>query len=174
LPTGRLVIRWQDRSRGYAPAVPEWLRVMLALVLLAGLLGGCADAKVDEANAYVGAVNRAQQAFATTSERLQAEIRPGDAPSKARKNLARYYAAVDRFVAKLRAIDPPARVRVMHASLIAAMVRFGVGLRAAGADITSQNASRVLDGQQSLAVATAAVQHAINSSVAAINGALKG
>ncbi len=152
----------------------EWLRVMLLVAALAGVLGGCANGRVDEANTYVAAVNRAQTMFAGVSEQLQKTIRPGDAPRKARADLAGYYAAVDRFIAKLRSIDAPARVRALHERLIAAMVRFGSGLRAAGADITSGNASRVLDGEQTLADATMAVQREINANIAAINTALKG
>jgi hypothetical protein len=142
-------------------------------VLLAVPVGGCADGKVKEANAYVSAVNEAQNGFAATSEKLLGEITPDSPGKQDRTVLRRFYAAVDRFVEQLRAIEPPARVRSLHEKLTAAMVRFGASLRSAGDDITSRRASRVLDGQQKLAAATAGVSKTINATIAAINTALK-
>lgn len=149
------------------------VRRLAPLLLAAVLLGGCADGRVKEANRYVGQVNAAQTRFAQTSQRLLGEISPGGRPARNRAALGRFYGAVDGFVGRLRSIDPPARVRSLHGRLIAAMVRFGSELRAAGTALTSGNASRVLDGQERLAAATAAVARRINATVTAINAALE-
>jgi hypothetical protein len=154
--------------------VSSRLSLLAVAALLAGAIGGCADGKVKEANAYVNAVNAAQGGFAKTSERLLAAITPDSAAKQDRAVLTRFYTAVDRFVEQLRAIAPPARVRALHEKLTAAMVRFGTSLRTAGSDITSGKAGRIAGGQQQLASATASVSKTINATVAAINAALKG
>lgn len=151
-------------------------RIALAVVAAALLvaLGGCASGRVKEANAYVGKVNAAQSHFAATSDRLIAEIRPSDADARNGATLQRTYSAVDDFVAELRAIDPPARVRSLHDRLIAAIARFGTQLREAGAAIVSDDASRVLDGQQELTQARSTVSQRINRTISAINDVLSG
>lgn len=148
-------------------------RLLVPVALLAGALGGCASGKVKEANDYVNAVNQAQTGFAASSDKLLAQITPDSPSGKDRTVLTRFYGTVDTFVSTLRAIDPPARVRTLHEKLIGAMIRFGTSLRAAGADITSKDASRILDGQQELAAATAGVSRTINTTISAINTALK-
>jgi hypothetical protein len=147
--------------------------LLIVLALVAALAGGCADGKVKEANTYVNAVNEAQTTFAAASDKLIAEITPNSSRKHDVGVLDRFYAAVDTFVARLRQIKPPARVRSLHDKLTTAMVRFGTDLRSAGADIISGNAGRILDGQAKLGVATRDVSHAINSTVADINAALK-
>lgn len=147
----------------------------LALGLLAvGALGGCTEGKVDEANAYVAAVNEAKERFATASERLSAALTPDDPSGKQREVLAEYYAAADRFAERLRAIEPPTLVRLLHERLVAAVTRFGSRLREAGEEIASASASRTLDGQQRLADATAGLSRSINAAIDAINAALQG
>jgi hypothetical protein len=147
------------------------------LVLLAAVaviaIGGCANGRVKEANAYVTAVNRAQTTFTAASDRLAAAIEPGAGGDAPRRRLRRYYGTVDAFVARLRAIPAPQRVRALHARLIASVERFGASLRSAGAGLTSGDASRILDGQQELAAAMAAVGLSINTTVAAINKQLR-
>jgi hypothetical protein len=147
--------------------------LLIVLALAAGFAGGCSDGKVKEANTYVNAVNQAQGAFATTSDKLITEITPDSSRNHDSQVLQRFYAAVDTFVAQLRRIKPPKRVKALHQKLTGAMVKFGTDLRTAGADITSGNAGRILDGQQKLSAATRTVSNAINTTVAEINDALK-
>lgn len=159
---------------GTLPRVSGRLRALVPVALLVATLGGCANGKVKEANAYVNAVNQAQTGFAATTEQLLTQLSPDQSVKRDTVLLERFYAAVDRFIARLRAIKPPARVRALHDHLVSAMVRFGASLRSAGAAIKSKDASRILDGQQQLAAATTGMTHAINTTVAAINAALKG
>jgi hypothetical protein len=150
------------------------LGLVLLVLLVPVALGGCADGKVKEANAYVGAVNDAQARFAASSERLLAQIKPDDPSHKERVALTDFYGAVDKLVSELRAIAPPAKVKALHERLIGSMVRFGARLRSAGTAITSGDASRILAGQEQLAAASAGVSRSINSTIQAINDALKG
>jgi hypothetical protein len=144
------------------------------VLLLAAAAGGCADGGAKEANTYVAAVNDAQGRFSASSEKLLMQITP-DTPSREdREALGAFYGAIDGFVGDLRAIDAPAKVKALHERLIASMVRFGDRLRSAGADITSEDAGRILDGQEELATASAAVARNINSTIKAINDTLSG
>ena len=154
--------------------MPRRLVALLLAASAAAALGGCADGKVKEANDYVNAVNAAQTRFARTSEQLLREVDPADdRPGHNRAALAKFYGAVDGFVAELRRIEPPARVASQHERLIGAVVAFGGRLRSAGAAITSNDASRVLSGQERLAKATSTVSRQLNASVSAINDALQ-
>lgn len=147
--------------------------LFVALSAAAALLGGCADGKVKEANDYVDAVNAAQTRFAKTSEQLLADVQPGGAAKKNGAALSRFYGAVDSFVAELRRIKPPTRVASLHERLIGAVVTFGGELRRAGSAITSDNASKILAGQERLAKATSTISQRLNSTVSAINDALR-
>jgi hypothetical protein len=149
------------------------LSLLVTTILAAAALGGCADGKVEESNAYVAAVNDAQTAFTATSERLQQEIVPGKTQAN-RGAFDEFYGAVDDFVDRLRAIEAPASVRALHERLIATMERFGDSLRSAGGKITSGTASRILDGQEELAEASGAVAKGLNATITAINDALQG
>lgn len=149
--------------------------VLLVLSALLALgVGGCADGEVKQANAFVGAVNQAQQRFATESQRLLADLAPEDPAAAKRKVLDRVYGVVDGFVRQLRAIEPPARVRAFHDRLVAAGVRFGDRLRSAGAALTSGDASRILTGQERLATAGTSMSRSVNETIAAINSELAG
>ena len=146
---------------------------VLTIVLATAALAGCAGSDVEKSNEYVAAVNDAQSAFTETSERLQAEIEPGE-PGGDPGAFREFYGAVDDFVGELRAIEAPAPVRSLHERLIATMVRFGDSLRSAGAKITSGQAGRILDGQEQLATATNAVATDLNKTIRAINDTLQG
>jgi hypothetical protein len=53
------------------------------------------------------------------------------------------------------------------------MARFGTRVRSAGRELASDDASRILDGQEELSDATASVSRAINRSIADINAELQ-
>jgi hypothetical protein len=147
--------------------------LLVVLAAFAGGVAGCGDDKVKEANAYVKAVNEAQSEFATKSNTLVRQITPSDSAKQGAALFEDFYGAVDTFVSRLRKIKPPASVRALHAKLTSALVRFGGRLRSAGADVTSDNAGRILDGQAKLARATQEVTRAINATLAQINSKLK-
>lgn len=148
--------------------------MLILPVLLALGAGGCADGEVKEANRYVGAVNDAQERFATESQRLLSDLAPEDPAATKRRVLDRVYGVVDGFVEQLRAIEPPARVRAFHERLVSAGVRFGDRLRSAGSALTSGDASRILAGQERLAAAGSGMSRTVNETIAAINAELSG
>lgn len=154
--------------------MPRRLLVLALPALLALGVGGCADGETKTANAYVASVNEAQERFAAESQRLLAGLAPEDPAGIDRVALARIYGVVDRFVEELRGIEPPASVKAFHERLIAAGVRFGDRLRSAGAALTSDNASRILDGQERLAAAGAGMARSVNEAIKAINAELSG
>lgn len=147
---------------------------LLVLALLALGVGGCADGEVKEANAYVNAVNQAQERFSAESRRLITKLAPEDPGGAKQVVLDQIYEVVDGFVFELQAVDPPARVKAFHERLVAAGVRFGDRLRSAGAALTSGDASRILDGQERLAAAGTGMSRSVNEAIAAINNELSG
>lgn len=145
---------------------------LVLLVLLGTGVAGCADGATKEANAYVEAVNAAQERFTRRSEALRDRI--SDTPTKrGEAALQDLYGVVDDFAASLREIDAPPSVQSLHDRLISAVTRFGGSLREAGGDIASRDAGRILDGQEELSEATAAVGRRINTTISAINDALR-
>lgn len=145
---------------------------LLALALLALGIGGCGGGEVKEANAYVNAVNQAQERFSAESRRLITELAPEDPAGTKRAALDQIYEVVDGFVFELQAIEPPPRVKALHERLVAAGVRFGDRMRSAGAALTSGDASRILDGQERLAAAGSSMSRSVNEAIAAINDEL--
>jgi hypothetical protein len=147
-----------------------WYLVM-ALATAAGV-AGCSSGRVNEANAYVRAVNTAQTTYSRASDQLAPLITPGASTPSSRQALARLTMVARTFAARLREIRAPNRVRGLHQRLIGAVVRLGAGLRTAQAGLTSRDAARILDGQQQLAAASVRARTSINAIISAINGAL--
>ena len=152
------------------------VRPLLLLAVATAAFGGCGDSGggVKEANAYVDAVNRSQNRFASTIDTLSTRITSTSTPTQDRATLARFQAAVDRVVGDLRAVDPPDEVRAMHARLIAAMEGYGGEVRQVSEALASGSATRLLQAQEKLARATADVSQKINTTIAAINRELSG
>lgn len=146
----------------------------VALIVLVLGLGACADGEVKQANAYVGAVNQAQERFTGRSQALLSELAAGTPGGETRAVLERVNGVVGGFVEELEAIEPPPRVRALHERLVGAAARFGGQLRIAGGEIVSGNAGRILDGQERLAEAGPRMASSVNATIAAINDALTG
>lgn len=147
-------------------------RVALLTLIAAAALGGCATGTKQKANDYVKAVNAAQTSFADDSARLLARVRGGVPTERTTRTIRRFYAAVDGLESRLRDIRPPAAVRRLHRKLIAATDLLGRRLRSAGADITSDDAGRIIEGQQRVTRAVDVFNRSIDSATAAINEAL--
>jgi hypothetical protein len=145
----------------------------LALVaLLVAALPGCgSDTK--EANGYVTAVNRAQDEFAATFDRLSKEMTATSTPEQDRRTLRGYKTAVDKVVGDLRAVHVPDKVTDLHAQLIAALVAYGRRLGRVTAAFDKGDPSSIADAQVDLAGAVTQVDAQINRTIAAINKKLR-
>lgn len=151
-------------------------RVTRAAVVLATVLGlagasGCGE--TERNNKYVDAVNRAQNDFAATFDRLQSEITSTSSPSKDRDTLTRFQQAIDKVVADLRAVDTPEKVTILHRRLIAQIASYGDEIDKAEKAFRSKDPARILGAQSRLVTAVTQVSTKINATIDAINKKLR-
>jgi hypothetical protein len=149
-------------------------RMALAVALAAAvpIAVGCSEDN-DEANAYVAQVNRAQEDFATTFERLGARITATSSPADDRRTLSRFSAAVDRAVVRLRRVQPPPEVEGLHRQLIGAIDGYGQEIDKARTAFRSTSTQRIIAAQTELISAITAVSGRINRTIEQINATLK-
>src|SRR4051794_41972261 len=100
--------------------------VLLALVAASLAVAGCGG-DVEKNNDYVDAVNKAQNEFASTFDRLNARITATSSPKEDRATLKRFQDAIDKVVGDLRAVDPPSKVTDLHKELIGEINSYGGG-----------------------------------------------
>jgi hypothetical protein len=146
----------------------------LAAVLAAvvPVAAGCSN-EADERNAYVAEVNRAQTDFASTFDRLGAQITATSSPQQDRRTLRGFSDAVDRAVTRLRRVDPPEDVRVLHRRLIAAIDAYGREIDKARVAFRSTSTARIIEAQTELISAITTVSRRINGTISQINRTLK-
>jgi hypothetical protein len=146
------------------------VRVLLAALLVAGLLGGCGGGgKVEKANRYITAINEGQKRFAENVNRVSAGVTSKVTPAQERKLLGGYLRAVDEVVADMRAIHPPSRVRDLHARLAAAPLAFAGEIEVAQRELASRNSAKILDAMERVPRATTKLFREINGTLVAIN-----
>jgi hypothetical protein len=146
------------------------LAVALATVL--PVAAGCSN-DVDERNAYVAAVNRAQGDFASTFDRLGAKITATSSPQQDRRTLRGFSDAVQRAVTRLRAVNPPPEVRALHRRLIASIDAYGREIDKARTAFRSTSTARIIAAQTQLISAITTVSGRINRTISQINETLK-
>lgn len=149
------------------------VRVVVSLAAAVSLVGtaGCGD--TERNNDYVDAVNKAQNAFAATFDRLQGEITSTSSPNKDKTTLNRFQAAIDKVVADLRAVDTPERVKSLHQRLIAQIASYGDEIDKAEKAFSSKDPARILGAQSRLVTAVTQVSTKINATIDAINKRLR-
>jgi hypothetical protein len=162
------------RARYRAPMrrVPAAVLACLGLALLVVALAGCGK-DTAKSNAYVDEVNRAQNQFATTSDRLANQITATSTTVQDRKVLAGFGTAVESVVRRLRGVDPPEGVDRLHGQLIAAIDGYGDEIEKARVALRSNNAQRIIAAQTELVSAITAVSARINRTIDQINRELQ-
>lgn len=152
--------------------MPRALAAAVVVVLLGFGAAGCGGDH-EQDNAYVDTVNRAQDDFASTFDRLSSRITSTSTPTQDRRTLQGFRAAVDRVVAQLRAVEVPGRVRELHARLVGEIGSYGRQIDRARAAFGSRDAQAVLSAQTELVSAVTRVSAQINRTIDAINGELR-
>jgi hypothetical protein len=163
------------RGLGYARAMKSVLRAATVVALALSLVAttGCGgDAKRN--NKYVDAVNKAQNSFAATFDRLQGEITQSSTPSQDRATLTRFQGAIDKVVADLRAVSAPGKVTSLHQRLIAEIASYGDEIQKAKKAFSSKDPAKILSAQSRLVTAVTQVSSQINGTIDAINKKLHG
>lgn len=149
---------------------------IVALLLTAACalaLGACGGAEErDERNAYVRAVNTAQNEFAAEVASVAARITSKSSSRQDRKTLAEFQTAIDDVVSQLRGIKVPGDVDGEHKQLVTAMSGFGAQIEKATAALSNPSTPAIARAQQEISTATQQVNARIDAAIAAINSKL--
>jgi uncharacterized phage infection (PIP) family protein YhgE len=142
------------------------------LVVVALVVASCgSDTKA--ANDYVDSVNKAQNQFATTFDRLSSKITSTSTAKQDRETLDGFKQAVDKVVADLRSVKPPGKVRDLHGQLVAEISAYGREIDKAKAAFAGNDPQAIIKAQTELVSAVTRVSTQINQTIDAINKKLR-
>jgi hypothetical protein len=145
---------------------------LLAAVAIGAVAAGCGtDTKA--ANDYVDAVNRAQNDFARTFDRLSSQITSTSSPEQDQRTLEGFRRAVDKVVGDLRAVQAPDKVTTLHDRLIAEISSYGEEIDKAKSAFVNGSPKQILKAQTDLYSAVTRVSGQINRTIDAINKKLR-
>jgi hypothetical protein len=147
------------------------LVTVLAVLALVAVAGCGSDSK--SANDYVDAVNRAQNDFASTFDRLSSRITSTSTPQQDQKTLDGFKRAVDKVVGDLRAVEPPDKVKPLHAELVNEISSYGKEIDKAKKAFADGNPKAIIKAQTQLVTAVTRVSGQINRTIDAINQKLR-
>lgn len=148
-------------------------RIGSTVALLATVLTLSACGETERNNDYVEAVNKAQNSFAATFERLQGQITRESSQRQDRATLNRFQDAIDKVVADLRAVETPAKVKALHNRLIAQIASYSDEIEQAERAFRSKDPARILGAQGRLVTAVTQVSTKINATIDSINRRLR-
>jgi hypothetical protein len=145
---------------------------VLAVLALGAVAAGCGtDNKA--ANDYVGAVNRAQNEFATTFDRLRSRVTSTSTPEQDQKTLDGFKGAVDKVVGRLRAVEAPDDVKGLHQQLVGEISTYGTEIEKAKRAFAEGDAKAIIKARTDFEAAVTRVASQINRTIAAINKKLR-
>jgi hypothetical protein len=149
-------------------------RVFLLALVALSLVGvvACGDSETKSNNAYVSAVNDAQNQFADSIEDVAGEITPTSSAKQDRETLRKFSQAVDRAVSQLRAVKPPSKVRALHEDLIKSIARYRAEVEKARRAFASKDRRTLDRAERRFQAAIRAIGARINRTTTAINARL--
>jgi hypothetical protein len=148
------------------------LAPVLAALAVGVFVAGCgSDTK--SANDYVDAVNRAQNDFASTFDRLRTKVTPTSTPEQDQKTLDGFKRAVDKVVRDLRAVKAPDKVDRLHRELVAEISTYGTEIDKAKRMFAEGAAKAVLKARTDFGTAVTRVNRQIQRTIDAINKKLR-
>ncbi len=147
------------------------------MTLLAALAGPAAAAGCggtdEEADRYVGEVNRAQETFADRFAAIQKRLTTTSTPREDRRALRDFRRATDTIVGDLRAIEPPERVDDLHGRLVDAVAGYGREIDRARRLLDRGDPQEASRARTELSGAVGVVSRRITATIAAINDRLQ-
>jgi hypothetical protein len=148
-------------------------RLVPVLVIAVALLAsGCgSDTKAE--NDYVDSVNKAQNDFATTFDKLSAQITSTSTAQQDRQTLDGFKQAVDKVVTDLRAVKVPDKVKDLHGRLVAEISAYGEEIDKAKQAFAGDDPQAIIKAQTELVSAVTRVSAQINDTIDAINKKLR-
>ena len=148
------------------------LSPVLVVVALCSLLVGCGkDTKA--ANDYVDAVNRAQNQFASTFDRLSGRINGTSTPEQDQQTLDGFGQAVYKVVGDLKAVKVPDKVKGLHNQLVSQISAYGKEIDKAKQAFADDQPQAIVKAQADLVSAVTRVQSQINTTISDINKKLR-
>ena len=149
-------------------------RLLPVLVVVVGalLVSGCgSDTK--EANNYVDSVNKAQNDFAATFDKLSEKITSTSTAQQDRETLDGFKQAVDKVVTDLRSVKVPGKVKDLHGRLVAEISDYGKEIDKAKLAFAGDDPQAIIKAQTELVSAVTRVSSQINQTIDAINKKLR-
>ncbi len=149
-------------------------RLLPVLVVVVGalLVSGCgSDTK--EANNYVDSVNKAQNDFASTFDKLSSQITSTSTAQQDRQTLDGFKRAVDKVVVDLRSVKVPSKVKDLHGQLVGEISAYGKEIDKAKAAFSGNDPKAIVRAQTDLVSAVTRVSGQINQTIDAINKKLR-
>jgi hypothetical protein len=146
--------------------------LLLTAVCAIGLTACGGTKERDEKNAYVKAVNAAQNEFSAEVASVASRITEKSSSRQDRQTLADFQSAIDDVVSQLRGIKVPSDVDSEHKQLVTAMSGFGAQIRKATAALSNPSTPAIAQAQAEISTATQQVNARIDSAIAAINAKL--
>ena len=149
------------------------LAPVLAALAVGVVVAGCGtDTKAS--NAYVDSVNKAQNDFASTFDRLSSQITSTSSPQQDQKTLDGFKRAVDKVVGDLRSVEPPDKVKPLHGELVGEISSYGREIDRAKSAFAKGSPKAIIRAQTQLVTAVTRVSGQINRTIDAINKKLRG
>jgi hypothetical protein len=148
------------------------LRPVLLVAALALLVCGCGSDN-RQSNAYVDAVNKAQNDFASTFDRLSKQITSKSTPEQDQRTLDGFRRAVDKVVVDLRAVEVPAKVKGLHTELVDEMSAYGREIDKAKVAFADDDPQVIVRAQSRLIGAVTRVSTQIRRTIDAMNRELR-
>jgi hypothetical protein len=146
--------------------------VAMALIALALVTVGCGGG-TKASNTYVDAVNKVQNTFATTFDKLSNKITSTSTPAQDQRTLDGFAQAVDQAVGDLSAIDVPDKVKPLHRQLVNEISAYGREIDRAKTAFGSANSQEIVRAQTRLVSAVTRVSGQINATIDQINRRLR-
>jgi uncharacterized phage infection (PIP) family protein YhgE len=148
-------------------------RLIPVLVIVAVAVSGCGGNDTKSANSYVDSVNKAQNDFAATFDKLSSQITSTSTAAQDRKTLDGFKQAVDKVVTDLRAVKVPDKVKDLHGRLVAEISAYGKEIDKAKQAFAGDDPQAIIKAQTELVSAVTRVSTQINQTIDAINKRLR-
>jgi uncharacterized phage infection (PIP) family protein YhgE len=149
-------------------------RLLPVLLLVVALLAsGCGNGDNKSENAYVDSVNKAQNDFAATFDKLSTKITSTSTADQDRQTLDGFKQAVDKVVADLEAVKVPSKVKDLHGQLVSEISDYGTEIDKAKEAFAGNDPQAIIKAQTQLVSAVTRVSTQINQTIDAINQKLR-
>jgi uncharacterized phage infection (PIP) family protein YhgE len=148
-------------------------RLIPVLVIVAVVVSGCGGNDTKEANAYVDSVNKAQNDFAATFDKLSSQITSTSTAEQDRRTLDGFKQAVDKVVADVKSVTPPDEVKDLHGRLVSEISSYGTEIDRAKKAFAGHDPQAMIKAQTQLVSAVTHVSTEINATIDAINKKLR-